>query len=324
MRRLHRCLAALVLAPVAGCEPSDAPAAKAPAEERARSAWPVGETQLGGDWYVSSVNGAPMTREQITVRFADGLVRGQSGCVSMTWSYALAGGVLRTGPDPLQQPVCDRGRSGFETAFEDTFSSSPRAVLAADGSLEVAGAGGRVTLRRPGSPEPRETMLAGPIQDCPPNSQGEPPVQLVTVPSPAGAVRLLRTCSGGPMGMARNGGRLVLRDGCLELDHSPGQPLVWPAGTRLIAIPSTGELRVASEHGEPVRIGAYIGMAGAAGASARALAAVPQQCAGPGAFRVGPFHPCPDCATPSRPGVMPPPPPPIPPLPPPTPPPPRS
>jgi hypothetical protein len=57
-------------------------------------------------------------------------------------------------------------------------------------------------------------------------------IRLVTVTTTAGPTHLLQSTTVSPdkaYDTAASGGRLVLRDGCLELDAAPGRALVWPA-----------------------------------------------------------------------------------------------
>lgn len=325
----HLLTALAFLPAVAGCErkseqdPAEAPAAlNTPVKAVSRR--PASQAELAGDWLVAAVNGNPMTREQITVKIDAGTIKAQSGCVEFEWLYTFFQGGFRTERPPDPRPVCDRGRSGWETAFGDSLAGASAVDLLGDGSLRIRGPGGVVALRRLGSPPPETVVLSAPAE-CVRSPASEPPIQATLVQGPAGPIRLIRssTCAGGAHRLAPLVGRLVLRDGCLEIEERPGQPLIWPAETRVVLDPTSGEVRLASKEGAVATPGAYVEMGGAHGSAARSMAAVPAQCAGPGAFVVGSFSPCPDCATPSRPSAaplpLPPPPPPPPPLPPPPP-----
>lgn len=322
-------LTLLALAPaVAGCERNELGRS---AEARGAQDTPVKAAatrlpepgELAGEWFVAAVNGSPMIREQIAVRIDANRIQAQSGCVSWHWFYTRSDATFSTEFDPNAPAVCERSLSGWETAFGDALDEASSVDLVSEGSLRVGGPGGMVALRRVGSPEPKNLVLASSAR-CVRSPASETPARVTVVQGPAGPIRLARStrCSGEGHRLAPLVGRLTIRDGCLEIEGRPGQPLIWPAETRVVLDPSAGQVHLARDSDVLVTPGAYVEMSGAFAPSAAVSAGVAPQCVGSSAFTVGSFEPCPDCRTPSRPDAeprSPPSPPPLPPSPPPPP-----
>ena len=317
MKFNRRLWTVLFLLPVAvGCERASEPGASA---APAASTGSVRSAGREGDWFVVAVNGSPMTREPITVRIDKETIKGQSGCVEFEWLYTASQSGFRTANPPEPRAVCERGRSGWETAFEDALTDASSLDLIGEETLQIGGSGGAVTLRRVGSSPPETVQLAAPAK-CDPSPARNVPDQVTVVQGPAGPLRLVRSgvCSSGGHRLAPLIGSLVLRNGCLEVSERPDVMVVWPAETRVVLVPSTGQIQLIGANGALVAPGAYVEMGGGHRTPSASTAAVPEACAKPKVFAVGSFRPCPDCRTPSRPGAAPspspsPPPPPPPP-----------
>jgi hypothetical protein len=329
LRRYFLTVLAFVPA-VAGCDrneenrPAEALGARN-SPPKAASTRPADQAELAGQWFVAGVNGSPMNQQQITVGIDADTIKAQSGCVSWHWFYTRSNADFSTEFDPNAPPVCERSLSGWETAFGDALDDASTVDLISDGSLRFRGPGGMVALRRVGSPRQKNLVLSSPIS-CVPSPTSELPAKVTVVQGPAGPIRLTRnvSCSGDDHRLSPLVGQLTIRDGCLEIEGRPRQPLIWPAGTRVELNPPASEVHLVGGNDVLVTSGAYVQMSGVYGPPTAITAGVAQQCAGPGSFLIESFEPCPDCQTPSRPSAEPRSPPTAPPLPPPPPSPPQT
>jgi hypothetical protein len=196
MKFNRRLWTVLFLLPVAvGCDRASEPGASAAATASTGSVRLAGRE---GDWFVVAVNGSPMTREPITVRIDKETIKGQSGCVEFEWLYTTSQSGFRTANPPEPRAVCERGRSGWETAFEDALADASSLELISEETLQIGGSGGAVTLRRVGSSSPESVQLAPPAK-CDPSPARNVPDQVTVVKGPAGPLRLVRSgvCSSG-------------------------------------------------------------------------------------------------------------------------------
>lgn len=103
---------------------------------------------LAGTWRVSAVDGRPpqLVDGPFRIRFDDRHAMSSSSCIAWFWVYQGSQGQIAFSKRPLLIPICERGISPAEQGFTDRIEASRTLVRTADGSVQLQGDKGSLTL----------------------------------------------------------------------------------------------------------------------------------------------------------------------------------
>lgn len=100
-----------------------------------------------GEWRVAGVNHTEIDQPYaMTATISDTLIQVRSQCLTFVRAYTLEGVALGVGPKPGPMVMCDRGHDPQERQVDSALAAADTAYRMPDGSLVLAGPGGRITL----------------------------------------------------------------------------------------------------------------------------------------------------------------------------------